>query len=104
MAPPIERVLQLGFRFEPKPVDAVTYYLPRLIAGVPMHATVRSFIHSTDIYAWEPAVLAATTARRPRQGIASSSQPSRGSRATPARACAPPAQGIGTRRATPRTF
>jgi hypothetical protein len=68
MAPPIERVLQLGFRFEPKPVDAVTYYLPRLIAGVPMHATVRSFIHSTDIYAWEPAVLAAHYRPTPKAG------------------------------------
>jgi hypothetical protein len=68
MAPPIERVLQLGFRFEPKPEDAVTYYLPRLIAGEPMHAAVRSFVHSTDIYACEPAVLAAQFRPTPKTG------------------------------------
>jgi hypothetical protein len=70
MAPPplIERGLHLGFRFEPKPVDAITYYLPRLIAGVPMHAAVRSFVHATDIYACEPAVLAAHYRPTPKAG------------------------------------
>jgi hypothetical protein len=66
--PPIERVLHLGFRFEPKPVDTITYYLPRLIAGVPMHAAVRSFVHATDIYAWEPAELAAHYRPTPKSG------------------------------------
>jgi hypothetical protein len=66
--PPIERVLHLGFRFEPKPMDTITYYLPRLIAGVPMHAAVRSFVHATDIYACEPAVLAAHYRPTPKAG------------------------------------
>jgi hypothetical protein len=40
----MENVLHLGFRFDPKPRDAVTYYLPRLIAGEPMHAAIRPFV------------------------------------------------------------
>jgi hypothetical protein len=67
-SPSIEGVLHLGFRFEPKPVDAITYYLPRLIAGVPMHAAVRPFVHVTDIYACEPAELAAHYRPTPKSG------------------------------------
>jgi hypothetical protein len=62
--PPIERVLHLGFRFEPKPLDAITYYLPRLIASEPMHVVV----HSTDVYAFEPAVFAAQFRPTPKTG------------------------------------
>jgi hypothetical protein len=68
MASPIENVLQLGFRFDPKPRDAVTYYLPRLIAGEPMHAAIRPFVHATDIYAREPGALAARFRPTPKAG------------------------------------
>ncbi|GJN28379.1 hypothetical protein PR202_gb16492 [Eleusine coracana subsp. coracana] len=56
---PMESVLHLGFRFEPTPHQAVTYYLPRLIAGEPMHPAIRAFIHTADIYASAPGALAA---------------------------------------------
>jgi hypothetical protein len=52
MAAPIESALHLGFRFDPNPRDAVTYYLP-------MHAAIRPFVHAADVYACEPLVLAA---------------------------------------------
>ncbi|KAK3119682.1 hypothetical protein QOZ80_9AG0673720 [Eleusine coracana subsp. coracana] len=68
MAPAMESVLQLVFRFEPTPKDAVTYYLPRLIAGEPMHAAIRPFVHAADIYACEPGVLAAQFRPTPRTG------------------------------------
>ncbi|GJN13851.1 hypothetical protein PR202_gb00601 [Eleusine coracana subsp. coracana] len=68
MAPPIESVLQLGFRFEPTPKDAVTYYLPRLIAGEPMHAAIRPFVHAADVYACEPGALAAQFRPTPKTG------------------------------------
>ncbi|GJN28378.1 hypothetical protein PR202_gb16491 [Eleusine coracana subsp. coracana] len=68
MAPPMESVLHLGFRFEPTPKDAVTYYLPRLIAGEPMHAAIRPFVHAADIYACEPGVLAAQFRPTPKTG------------------------------------
>ncbi|GJN28374.1 hypothetical protein PR202_gb16486 [Eleusine coracana subsp. coracana] len=68
MAPPMESVLHLGFRFEPTPKDAVTYYLPRLIAGAPMHAAIRPFVHAADIYACEPGVLAAQFRPTPKTG------------------------------------
>ncbi|KAL6657720.1 hypothetical protein ACP70R_005500 [Stipagrostis hirtigluma subsp. patula] len=52
------RVLDLGFRFTPSPLQAAAYYLPRLIAGAPLHDALRPVIHRTDIYACEPGVLA----------------------------------------------
>jgi len=47
-----------GFRFDPKPLEAATYYLPQLLAGAPMHEAVRPFIHHADVYACEPGELA----------------------------------------------
>ncbi|KAL6642212.1 hypothetical protein ACP70R_020393 [Stipagrostis hirtigluma subsp. patula] len=58
MAEPSARVLDLGFRFTPSPLQAAAYYLPRLIAGAPLHDALRPVIHCTDIYACEPGVLA----------------------------------------------
>ncbi|TVT99498.1 hypothetical protein EJB05_55167, partial [Eragrostis curvula] len=62
------RMLELGFRFNPTPQEAVTYTLPRLIAGEPMHPAIRPYIHDTDIYACEPGVLAAQFQPTPRAG------------------------------------
>ncbi|GJN34542.1 hypothetical protein PR202_gb23213 [Eleusine coracana subsp. coracana] len=67
-AAPIESALHLGFRFEPTPAQAVTYYLPRLVAGEPMHAVIRPFVHAADVYACEPGVLAAQFRPTPRTG------------------------------------
>ncbi|GJM88069.1 hypothetical protein PR202_ga04092 [Eleusine coracana subsp. coracana] len=64
----MEIVLQLGFRFEPTPKDAVTYYLPRLIAGEPMHPAIRPFVHAADVYACEPGALAAQFRPTPKTG------------------------------------
>ncbi|GJN20920.1 hypothetical protein PR202_gb08358 [Eleusine coracana subsp. coracana] len=64
----MESVLHLGFRFEPTPTQAVTYFLPRLIAGEPMHAAIRPFVHTADVYACEPGVLAAQFRPTPRTG------------------------------------
>ncbi|GJM99447.1 hypothetical protein PR202_ga16545 [Eleusine coracana subsp. coracana] len=67
-AAPIESALHLGFRFEPTPAQAVTYYLPRLVAGEPMHAAIRPFVHAADVYACEPGVLAARFRPTPKTG------------------------------------
>ncbi|KAL6641937.1 hypothetical protein ACP70R_020118 [Stipagrostis hirtigluma subsp. patula] len=58
MSLPVARVLQLGFRFNPSPLQAATYYLPRLIAGEPLHDALRPVIHRADVYGCEPGVLA----------------------------------------------
>ncbi|TVU50789.1 hypothetical protein EJB05_02179, partial [Eragrostis curvula] len=63
-----ERMLQLGFRFNPTPQEAVTHTLPRLIAGEPLHPAIRPYLHQTDIYACEPGVLAAHFQPTPRTG------------------------------------
>ena len=57
-----------GFRFDPKPLEAATYYLPQLLAGAPMHETVRPFIHHADVYACEPGELARQFRPLPRTG------------------------------------
>ncbi|TVT99462.1 hypothetical protein EJB05_55131, partial [Eragrostis curvula] len=67
MAPPMESILHLGFRFNPTPKEVITYYLPRLLAGEPMHPTIRAFIHDTNIYACAPGVLAAQFRATPRK-------------------------------------
>ncbi|KAL6595622.1 hypothetical protein ACP70R_047962 [Stipagrostis hirtigluma subsp. patula] len=56
---PVARVLDLGFRFTPSPLQAAAYYLPRLVAGEPLHDALRTVIHRADVYACEPGVLAA---------------------------------------------
>ncbi|KAM0829516.1 hypothetical protein ACQ4PT_066851 [Festuca glaucescens] len=45
-------------RFKPSPEEAVTYFLPRLIAGLPLHGA-EELIHHADVYACEPKDLAA---------------------------------------------
>ncbi|TVU27089.1 hypothetical protein EJB05_29668, partial [Eragrostis curvula] len=65
--PPVESILHLGFRFNPSPKDVITYYLPRLLAGEPMHPAIRAFIHDANIYACAPGVLAAQFRATPRK-------------------------------------
>ncbi|TVU27083.1 hypothetical protein EJB05_29662, partial [Eragrostis curvula] len=62
------RMLELGFRFNPTPQEAITHTLPRLIAGEPLHPTIRPYLHDADIYACEPGVLAAQFQPTPRAG------------------------------------
>jgi len=57
-----------GFRFDPKPLEAATYYLPQLLAGAPMHEAIRPFIHHADVYACEPSELARQFRPLPRTG------------------------------------
>ncbi|KAF7100610.1 hypothetical protein CFC21_102104 [Triticum aestivum] len=52
------------YRLNPTDVDAVTYYLPRLIAGQTLHGADK-FIHHVDIYSCEPKDLAARIAPVP---------------------------------------
>ena len=62
MAPPAlgPEIYGLGFRFNPTPQEAITYYLPRLISGDPgaLHEVVRPVIHHAEVYACDPADLA----------------------------------------------
>jgi hypothetical protein len=62
MAPPAlgPEIYGLGFRFNPTPQEAVTYYLPRLVSGDPraLHEAVRPVIHHAEVYACDPADLA----------------------------------------------
>ena len=57
-----------GFRFDPKPLEAATYYLPQLLAGASMHEAIRPFIHHADVYACEPGELARQFRPLPRTG------------------------------------
>ncbi|RLN31225.1 hypothetical protein C2845_PM05G06280 [Panicum miliaceum] len=61
-------IFSCGFRFNPTPLEAVTYYLPRLVAGAPLHEAVRPVVHHTDVYACEPADLARQFRPMPRTG------------------------------------
>ncbi|TVT99479.1 hypothetical protein EJB05_55148, partial [Eragrostis curvula] len=61
-------MLELGFRFNPTPQEAMTHTLPRLIAGEPLHPAIRPYLHDADIYACEPGVLAAKFQPTPRAG------------------------------------
>ncbi|TVT99486.1 hypothetical protein EJB05_55155, partial [Eragrostis curvula] len=63
-----ERMLELGFRFNPTPQEAVTHTLPRLIAGEPLHPAIRPYLHHADIYSCEPGVLATQFRATPRAG------------------------------------
>nr|CAB3489005.1 unnamed protein product [Digitaria exilis] len=58
MESPGPEVFSLGFRFDPKPLDVVSYYLPHLIAGAQLHVAMRPFVHDADVYAGEPGELA----------------------------------------------
>ncbi|TVU27085.1 hypothetical protein EJB05_29664, partial [Eragrostis curvula] len=62
------RMLELDFRFNPTPQEAITHTLPRLIAGEPLHPAIRPYLHDADIYACEPGVLAAQFQPTPRTG------------------------------------
>ncbi|KAL5225252.1 hypothetical protein ABZP36_011891 [Zizania latifolia] len=53
----LKKMLALGFRFQPSPVDLIAYYLPRLIAGEQPHDTAEC-IHHADVYGGEPRELA----------------------------------------------
>ncbi|KAF0910260.1 hypothetical protein E2562_001447 [Oryza meyeriana var. granulata] len=57
MAKNLDLLLELGFRFNPSPEDVVTYYLPRLIAGVQPKDT-KACIHRANVYGAEPKDLA----------------------------------------------
>ncbi|RLM70213.1 hypothetical protein C2845_PM17G01140 [Panicum miliaceum] len=61
-------IFSCGFRFNPTPLEAATYYLPRLVAGAPLHEAVRAVVHHTDVYACEPADLARQFRPMPRTG------------------------------------
>ena len=61
-------IFSRGFRFNPTPLEAATYYLPRLVAGAPLHEPVRPVIHHADAYACEPADLARRFRPMPRTG------------------------------------
>ena len=57
-----------GFRLNPTPLEAATYYLPQLLAGAPLHEAVRPFIHHADVYACEPGELARLFRPLPKTG------------------------------------
>ncbi|KQK09254.1 uncharacterized protein LOC104583318 [Brachypodium distachyon] len=52
--------------FNPSPVEAVTYFLPRLISGEPLPRGAEHLIHRVDIYNHEPKDLAAAFAPAPK--------------------------------------
>ncbi|KAF8707165.1 hypothetical protein HU200_030410 [Digitaria exilis] len=68
MESPGPEVFSLGFRFDPKPLDVVSYYLPHLIAGAPLHVAMRPFVHDADVYAGEPGELARLFRPLPKTG------------------------------------
>ncbi|CAL5074506.1 unnamed protein product [Urochloa decumbens] len=61
-------IFSRGFRFNPSPHDAATYYIPRLAAGAPLHEAVRPAVHHADVYASEPADLARRFPPMPKTG------------------------------------
>nr|CAB3490843.1 unnamed protein product [Digitaria exilis] len=68
MESPGPEVFSLGFRFDPKPIDVVSYYLPHLIAGAQLHVAMRPFVHDADVYAGEPGELARMFRPLPKTG------------------------------------
>ena len=69
MAPALgAEIFSRGFRFLPTPQEAVTYYLPRLVARKPLHDAVRPVVHHADVYACAPADLALHFCPLPRTG------------------------------------
>nr|XP_034568538.1 uncharacterized protein C6orf132 homolog [Setaria viridis] len=61
-------IFSRGFRFNPTPLEAATYYLPRLVAGAPLHEAVRPIVNHADVYGCEPADLARQFCPLPRTG------------------------------------
>ncbi|CAN6224328.1 unnamed protein product [Urochloa humidicola] len=61
-------IFSRGFRFNPSPLDAATYYIPRLAAGAPLHEAVRPAVHRADVYASEPGNLARLFPPMPKTG------------------------------------
>jgi hypothetical protein len=61
-------IFSRGFRFNPTPLEAATYYLPRLIAGAPLHEAVRPVVNHADVYGSEPGDLARQFCPLPRTG------------------------------------
>ncbi|XP_012703694.1 uncharacterized protein LOC101768364 [Setaria italica] len=68
MAAPVPVIFSRGFRFNPTPLESATYYLPRLVAGAPLHEAVRPVINHADVYGCEPADLARQFCPLPRTG------------------------------------
>nr|CAB3490856.1 unnamed protein product [Digitaria exilis] len=68
MESPGPEVFSLGFRFDPKPIDVVSYYLPHLIAGAQLHVAMSPFVHDADVYAGEPGELARMFRPLPKTG------------------------------------
>ncbi|CAO2140790.1 unnamed protein product [Urochloa humidicola] len=63
-----EEIFSRGFRFNPTPLEAATYYIPRLAAGAPLHDAVRSVVHRADVYARELGDLARQFPPMPKTG------------------------------------
>ncbi|CAN6348885.1 unnamed protein product [Urochloa humidicola] len=61
-------IFSRGFRFNLSPLEAATYYLPRLVAGAPLHEAVRPVVHHADVYACEPGDLARMFPPLPKTG------------------------------------
>ncbi|RLM58542.1 hypothetical protein C2845_PM18G00100 [Panicum miliaceum] len=61
-------IFSRGFRLNPTPLEAATYYLPQLLAGAPLHEAIRPFIHRADVYACEPGELVRQFRPLPRTG------------------------------------
>ncbi|RLM70244.1 uncharacterized protein C2845_PM17G01260 [Panicum miliaceum] len=61
-------IFSRGFRLNPTPLEAATYYLPQLLAGALLHESIRPFIHHADVYACEPGELARQFRPLPRTG------------------------------------
>ncbi|CAN6335586.1 unnamed protein product [Urochloa humidicola] len=61
-------IFSRGFRFNPTPLEAATYYIPRLAAGAPLHDAVRPVVHRADVYASEPGELAPRFRPMPKTG------------------------------------
>ncbi|CAL5081277.1 unnamed protein product [Urochloa decumbens] len=61
-------IFSRGFRFNPSPLDAATYYIPRLAAGAPLHDAVRPAVHRADVYASDPGDLARRFPPMPKTG------------------------------------
>ncbi|XP_022679747.1 phosphatase and actin regulator 4B-like [Setaria italica] len=68
MAAPVPVIFSRGFRFNPTPLEAATYYLPRLVAGAPLHEAVRPVVNHADVYGCEPGDLARQFCPLPRTG------------------------------------
>ncbi|CAO2140789.1 unnamed protein product [Urochloa humidicola] len=61
-------IFSRGFRFNPSALEAATYYLPRLVAGAPLHDAVHPIVHRANVYACEPGDLARRFPPLPKTG------------------------------------